>query len=609
MNNEFLIRTDILTEKIQALQGPILILGGCSFLGANLFRLLTQYRNDVHTFVLNENHWRVEWFSKCNVKVFQTSNDELLNNIISEIKPSSVFDCFNYEYFEAPHSIKSIYDLNFFASFKALSLFANAKLNCYIHAGSIREKNNQNIANDINQSPAANCFLDAKNAIKDIILNYGYTYRMPVINVQLPETYGPLQDSTNTVIENLSQSAPNQNNTSTHSKCLFVDDAINLLLTAALKITKLKPGASLNILVNKLECLEFNHWKPSISLDEGIKITSDWRKNHPIKDNYNDDETVLDTTFSVSAIIACYKDGQAIPIMYQRLKDVFSRLKIDHEIIFVNDCSPDESENIIREISLKDAKVIGISHSRNFGSQSAFKSGMSISSMNSCVLLDGDLQDTPELIEKFLEKWREGFDVIYGRRVKREATWFMQIAYKAFYRVFDYLSYIPIPKDAGDFSLISKRVVKEMLKFPERDAFLRGIRAFVGFKQTGVDYIRPERMFGVTTNSFFKNIGWAKKGILSFSNKPLNILSFLGITLFPLSIFLGFMQVLSKLFFPDLAPPGFTSTISIIIFFGAINLFAISVIGEYLAKIFEEVKQRPAFIQNKIIKNGLTKDL
>jgi len=429
---------------------------------------------------------------------------------------------------------------------------------------------------------------------------------MPVINVQLPETYGPLQDTINPVIENFTQSATNQNNPSEHSKCLFVDDAINLLFTAALKITDLKLGSSIDI---NSDSFEFQDWKPVISMEKGIKITEDWQRNYLAKTNHNNEGSALDKTYSVSAIIACYKDGQAIPIMYQRLKDVFCKLKIDHEIIFVNDCSPDDSENIICEISSKDSKVIGISHSRNFGSQSAFKSGMSISSMNSCVLLDGDLQDTPELIEKFVEKWREGFDVVYGRRVKREATWFMQIAYKAFYRVFDYLSYIPIPKDAGDFSLISKRVVKEMLKFPERDAFLRGIRAFVGFKQTGVDYIRPERMFGVTTNSFFKNIGWAKKGILSFSNKPLNILSFLGITLFPLSVFLGLMQVLSKLFFPELAPPGFTSTISIIIFFGAINLFAISVIGEYLAKIFEEVKQRPAFIQNKIIKNGSTKNL
>jgi len=609
MTNLFQNNIDDLKTKSLALHGPILIFGGCSFLGANLFKLLTKYRNDVYALVLTENSWRLEQPEKHNIKPFQTSNDELLNKIIAEIKPSSVFDCFSYEYFQNPQSIKTIYDLNFFTSFKALSLLANTKINCYIHAGSIRKKDNQNIAKDTNQSSESNSFLDAKTAIGEMISNYGHTYRMPVINVNLPETYGPLQDTTNPVIENLIQSAPNQINPIEHSKCLFVDDAINLLLTAALKITELNPGSSLDIDTNNLKYFKFNDWKPRISIDEGTKITADWQRNYLANDFYNRESSDLDTTYSVSAIIACYKDSQAIPIMYQRLKDVFNKLKIEHEIIFVNDCSPDDSENIIRDLSLKDSKVIGISHSRNFGSQSAFKSGMSISSMNSCVLLDGDLQDTPELIEKFVEKWREGFDVVYGRRVKREATWFMQIAYKAFYRVFDYLSYIPIPKDAGDFSLISKRVVKEMLKFPERDAFLRGIRAFVGFKQTGVDYIRPERMFGVTTNSFFKNIGWAKKGILSFSNKPLNILSFLGITLFPLSVFLGLMQVLSKLFFPELAPPGFTSTISIIIFFGAINLFAISVIGEYLAKIFEEVKQRPAFIQNKIIKNGSTKKL
>ena len=606
MTNLFENNVNDFKEKIKFLHGPILILGGCSFLGANLFRLLTQYRNDVHTFVLNENSWRLEHSSKHNMELFQTLNDELLNKIITDIKPSSVFDCFNYEYLNPPQSIKSVYDLNFFASFKALSLLVNTKLSCYIHAGCIRKKNDQHISKAINQSPETNCFTNAKTAIGDIILNYGNAYRMPVINIQLPETYGPLQDISNPILEYFTQKIDNQNNLSEHLNCLFIDDAINLLFTAALKITDLKLGSSIDINSNSFE---FQDWKPIISIEKGIKITEDWQRDYLVKNNHNNEGSALDKTYSVSAIIACYKDGQAIPIMYQRLKDVFCKLKIDYEIIFVNDCSPDDSENIICEISSKDSKVIGISHSRNFGSQSAFKSGMSISSMNSCVLLDGDLQDTPELIEKFVEKWREGFDVVYGRRVKREATWFMQIAYKAFYRVFDYLSYIPIPKDAGDFSLISKRVVKEMLKFPERDAFLRGIRAFVGFKQTGVDYIRPERMFGVTTNSFFKNIGWAKKGILSFSNKPLNILSFLGITLFPLSVFLGCMQVLSKLFFPELAPPGFTSTISIIIFFGAINLFAISVIGEYLAKIFEEVKQRPAFIQNKIIKNGSTKNL
>ena len=148
-----------------------------------------------------------------------------------------------------------------------------------------------------------------------------------------------------------------------------------------------------------------------------------------------------------------------------------TELNVDHEIIFVNDCSPDDSEEVIRAISRNDRRVMGISHSRNFGSQAAFRSGMEIATKNSCVLLDGDLQDPPELIEQFVAKWREGFDVVYGRRVKREAPLPMQIAYKLFYRVFDTFSYIKIPRDAGDFSLIDRRVMEAMLRFPERDLF------------------------------------------------------------------------------------------------------------------------------------------
>ena len=152
--------------------------------------------------------------------------------------------------------------------------------------------------------------------------------------------------------------------------------------------------------------------------------------------------------------------------MYERLKATFTKLNIDYEIIFVNDGSPDDSEEIIRRISRNDRRVSGISHSRNFGSQAGFRSGMEISTKNSCVLLDGDLQDPPELIEAMVEKWREGYDVVYGRRVGRQATLFMRIAYKAFYRIFDYFSYVRIPHDAGDFSLMDKRVVDAMLKIP-----------------------------------------------------------------------------------------------------------------------------------------------
>ena len=290
--------------------------------------------------------------------------------------------------------------------------------------------------------------------------------------------------------------------------------------------------------------------------------------------------------------------------MYERLKATFTKLNIDFEIIFVNDCSPDDTEEVIRAISRNDRRVIGISHSRNFGSQSAFRSGMEIATKNACVLLDGDLQDPPELIEQFVALWREGYDVVYGRRVKREATLFMQFAYKAFYRVFDYFSYIPIPHDAGDFSLMDKRVVQAILQFPERDLFLRGVRAFAGL-QADRRRLRPARAdVRRSTNNLLKNIGWAKKGILSFSNTPLNMMSFAGVSLLGLSVVLGLIQVGGKLLFPDLVPPGVTTTLLLVLFFGSLNFFGISVLGEYLAKIFEEVKRRPHFIRRSVIRDG-----
>jgi dolichol-phosphate mannosyltransferase len=180
----------------------------------------------------------------------------------------------------------------------------------------------------------------------------------------------------------------------------------------------------------------------------------------------------------------------------------------------------------------------------------------------------------------------------------------MQVAYKAFYRVFDKFSYVRIPHDAGDFSLIDKRVVRELLRFPERDLFLRGVRAFAGFKQVGVDYVRPERMFGVTTNSLMKNIGWAKKGILSFSNVPLTMLSLGGVILLMMSLMVAVFQVVAKLFFPASAPSGVTTVLLAILFFGSINVFAIGLVGEYLSKVFDEVKQRPHFIRRSVIRDG-----
>jgi dolichol-phosphate mannosyltransferase len=311
----------------------------------------------------------------------------------------------------------------------------------------------------------------------------------------------------------------------------------------------------------------------------------------------------------LSAIVACYKDAQAIPIMYRRLTDTFKKIGINYEIIFVNDNSPDNSADVIRELSTNDSHVIGITHSRNFGSQMAFRSGMELSTKQGVVLLDGDLQDPPELIEQFYAQWEQGYDVVYGRRVKRDMPWHWGLLYKLFYRVFAAFSYVKIPLDAGDFSLIDKRVVGWILKCTERDLFMRGVRAYVGFRQSGVDYVRPDRMFGVSTNSFVKNLDWAKKGIFSFSNTPLTMLTTMGTILLGTSALLAFAAIVLKLFFQDIAPRGATTLLLATLGFGSLNLFAIGLVGEYVAKIMAEVKNRPRLIRSALIRNGKMSEL
>lgn len=303
----------------------------------------------------------------------------------------------------------------------------------------------------------------------------------------------------------------------------------------------------------------------------------------------------------ISAIIACYKDAEAIPIMYKRLIKTFQKIGADFEIIFVNDGSPDNTEEVLAKLVKKDSRVIGVNHSRNFNSQMAFTSGMDISTGDAVVFLDGDLQDPPEIIEKFYMKWVEGYEVVYGVRTKREAPLLMAIAYKLFYRLFHKMSYIQIPLDAGDFSLIDREVVNVLKQFPERDRFLRGLRAWVGFKQTGIPYERPERMFGKTTNNFLKNFQWATKGILSFSYVPLQMMTILSLIVFIIALIGIIAQIILRIMLPT-APLGATTILIVVLFIGAIQLLGISVLGEYISKIFEEVKQRPKYVVKSIMK-------
>src|SRR3989344_5803316 len=191
----------------------------------------------------------------------------------------------------------------------------------------------------------------------------------------------------------------------------------------------------------------------------------------------------------------------------------------------------------------------------------AFTSGLAVCTGDAAILMDGDLQDPPELIPQFFEQWRLGYDVVYGIRVKRDESPLLQVCYKLFYRIFKLMSYVAVPLDAGDFSLLDRKVINELHRLPERDRFIRGLRAWVGFKQTGVPYVRLKRLFGTSTNSLWKNFRWAIKGIFSFSDVPLQMI-----------------------------------TQFLLLVLGSVQLLVLSILGEYLGKIFEEVKQRPHFI-------------
>lgn len=303
----------------------------------------------------------------------------------------------------------------------------------------------------------------------------------------------------------------------------------------------------------------------------------------------------------LSAVIACYSDAPAVPIMHERLTAVFQKIGVDYEIIFVNDGSPDNAAKVLATLAARDKKVVVINHTRNFGSQSAFTSGMRIATGDAVILLDGDLQDPPELIEQFFQKWQEGYEVVYGIRAKRDATPLMQVAYKAFYRLFQATSYVRVPLDAGDFSLLDRRVVDALNSLPENNRFLRGLRAWVGFKQTGVPYVRPERMFGRSTNSLLKNLGWARKAIFSFSYVPLDLITLLAFVTVVVSLLAIVLQIVLRIFAPQLVPSGFTTLIVLILFIGGIQLLCLSIIGSYLAHIYDEVKRRPPYIVESIL--------
>lgn len=639
---------------IRELRGPILVLGASGFVGANLLRSLLAVRQDVFGTASRDPAWRLADCGEDHVIIVDLLARGNVTEMLDRIQPATVFDCVAYGAYSFEQEVERMFETNVVFKQGLTDQLVSRGTHCYIHAGSSSEYGAHSAAPDEEAALTPNSYYAVtKSSAAGLIYFCGQHRGLRCANLRLYSVYGPLEDRSRlipTLVADAARSKlPPFVAPETSRDFVYVDDVTRAFLCAAVELRPNEYGKSFNVgtgrkttirelaylakeqfqiadepqfstmesrswdtsdwYANPARANNVLNWRPSVTLEEGLARTARWYGSLDDVCLYEraSKKRALDRIYSVSAVIACYKDGQAIPVMGERLERMFTTLGIDYEIIFVNDGSPDDSEEVIRKLSAASPHIVGITHSRNFGSQAAFRSGMQLATKNSVVLMDGDLQDPPELIPEFVAKWREGFDVVYGVRVKREAAWYMQIAYKAFYRVFDYFSSVPIPHDAGDFSLIDRRVVKWLLSCEERDLFMRGLRAYVGFRQTGVPYIRPERMFGRSTNNMVKNFGWAKKGILSFSRTPLDLLTFGGITLVLISLLLGALQLLGRLFFPSLTPRGISTVLLLIIFFGSSTIFAISLIGEYIAKIFEEVKARPTYIRRHLIRAGETR--
>src|SRR5437867_1471974 len=303
----------------------------------------------------------------------------------------------------------------------------------------------------------------------------------------------------------------------------------------------------------------------------------------------------------LSVVVPIYNEAETLPQLELRLGQVLDRLAVPSEIILVNDGSRDASLPLLRAWRERDARVRVIDFSRNFGHQAALYAGLCRARGQAVVLMDGDLQDPPEIIPQMMERWRECHDVVYAVRHKRKEGVLKRVAYAGFYRLLRRVAYLEIPLDAGDFSLLDRRVVAVLQSMPERNKFLRGLRTWAGFRQTSLPYERDARYAGHTKYSLTKLFRLALDGIVSYSYVPLRVSYAFGLVVSGMSFILAVVYLFQQLFSAKYVPQGFTTLAILILFLGGVQLLTVGLLGEYVGRIYDEVKRRPDFVERELI--------
>ena len=309
-----------------------------------------------------------------------------------------------------------------------------------------------------------------------------------------------------------------------------------------------------------------------------------------------------ETLPELSVVIPVFNEQENLPMLYARLVKTLDAVEPSFEIIFVDDGSRDSSPQMLRDLSAHDPLITIVELARNFGHQVAISAGLDYARGRGVIVMDADLQDPPEVLPEFIAKWREGNDVVYAIRERRKENILKRSAYNLFYRLLQRVANIQIPLDSGDFCIMDRRVVDLLNGMPERNRFVRGIRSWVGLNQVGLEYERQARHAGKTKYTLNRLIYLALDGLISFSFVPLRMISILGIIISIVSLVLAIIYLIQKITV-GLYPPGFATTMVAILFLAGVQLITLGVIGEYVGRIFEEVKRRPLYVVRRVMAN------
>lgn len=307
---------------------------------------------------------------------------------------------------------------------------------------------------------------------------------------------------------------------------------------------------------------------------------------------------------TLSIVIPCFNEEEVLPLLFARLTPVLDQLGIPAEVLLVDDGSLDSTPDLMIALTEKDPRYHAILLSRNFGHQIALSAGLRYAQGDAVAVLDCDLQDPPELLGTMLAKWREGYDVVYGKRTNREGeTWLKKMTAAVFYWVIRRLSGVDIPSNVGDFRLMDRKVVKALERMPERFRFLRGMIVWAGYKQYAFEFERPARAKGVTKYPWKAMLRFAFDAIFSFSVIPLRISLVAGLVMMLVSIGLILKTFYLKLF-TDSMVPGFSALYTVVLTLGGLNMVILGIVGEYIGRIYVEVKNRPLFFVDRIYSSG-----